>query len=253
MLGLAGVTIPRLGHETTNTIESENNTYSTRPKVLFFDVNETLLDLTKMRTSVGNVLGGKSELLPLWFATMLQHSLVSTVGRQYNDFGIIGSAALQMVAASNGIKITEKEAQEAILGPIRSLPAYPEVKDALQALKDAGYKIVSFTNSSNKGVQTQFENAGLIDYFEERLSIEEIGKFKPHSDAYDWAARRMGLQPSECLLVAAHGWDIAGAIWAGWRAAFISRPGAQLYPLAPKPEINESDLALTTSKLIALK
>ena len=92
-----------------------------------------------------------------------------------------------------------------------------------------------------------------MEYFEERLSIEDLGKFKPHSDAYDWAARKMGIEPSECLLVAAHGWDIAGAIWAGWRGAFISRPGAQLYPLAQEPEINESDLALTAQKLIALK
>jgi 2-haloacid dehalogenase len=252
-LGIAGATLPGLAFGATNSKEIEKKEFKTRPKVLFFDVNETLLDLTAMKTSVGNVLGGRSELLPLWFTTMLQYSLVSTVGRQYNDFGIIGSAALQMVAANNGIKVTEKEAQEAILGPIRSLPAHPEVKASLQALKDAGYKLVSFTNSSNKGVQTQFENAGLIEYFEERLSIEDMGKFKPHSDAYDWAARKMGVKPSECLLVAAHGWDIAGAIWAGWRGAFISRPGAQLYPLAPKPEINEIDLALTAKKLIALK
>lgn len=113
--------------------------------------------------------------------------------------------------------------------------------------------MVSFTNSSNKGVETQFKNAGLTSYFEERLSVEDIGKFKPHTDAYDWAARKMGVAPSDCLLVAAHGWDIAGAVWAGWRGAFISRPGAQLYPLAPNPEINEKDLKLVTDRLIALK
>ncbi len=250
MLGVTGAALPAFGIESTN---PEGKEPTARPKVLFFDVNETLLDLTAMKTSVGDLLGGRKELLPLWFTTMLQYSLVSTVSRQYNDFGIIGAAALQMVAANNGIEVTEREAQEAILGPIRSLPAHPEVKASLQALKDAGYKLVSFTNSSNKGVQTQFENAGLIEYFEERLSIEDLGKFKPHADAYDWAARKMGVNPSECLLVAAHGWDIAGAIWAGWRGAFIHRPGAQLYPLAPKPEINEKDLELTAKRLIALK
>lgn len=184
---------------------------------------------------------------------MLQYSLVSTVGRQYNDFGIIGAAALQMAALNNGITLTENEAKEAILGPIRSLPAHPEVKEALKSLKDAGYKLVSFTNSSNKGVETQFKNSGLTDFFDERLSVEDIGKFKPHADAYDWAARKMGVKPNECLLVAAHGWDISGAIWANWRTAFISRPGAQLYPLSEKPEINEINLKLVANKLIALK
>lgn len=253
LAGLAGVAIPQLGFSAkSETTENELNT-SIRPKVLFFDVNETLLDLTAMKQSVGEVLGNRSDLLPLWFTTMLQYSLVNTVARQYQDFGIIGAAALQMVAKNHDISLSETEAREAILGPIRSLPAHPEVKEALTRLNEAGYKLVSFTNSSNKGVQTQFENAGLIEFFEERLSIEDIGKFKPHTDAYDWAARKMEVKPSECLLVAAHGWDIAGALWANWRGAFISRPGAQLYPLAPQPEIAEPNLKLIADKLIALK
>ncbi|PIB35106.1 haloacid dehalogenase, type II [Reichenbachiella sp. 5M10] len=251
LFGLAGAMMPQLGLAADTPRHAAQN--NTRPKVLFFDVNETLLDLTAMKKSVGQVLGNRSDLLPLWFTTMLQYSLVSTVGRQYNDFGVIGAAALQMVAANNGIHLTETQAKEAILGPIRSLPAHPEVKVALEQLKQADYKLVSFTNSSNKGVKTQFENAGLLEFFDERHSVEDIGKFKPHTDTYDWAARKMKVQPSECLLIAAHGWDIAGALWANWRGAFISRPGAQLYPLAPQPEIAAPDLKQIAQQLIALR
>jgi len=250
LLGL-GITTTQVGMAAEMKDQPTSN--NIRPKVLFFDVNETLLDLTAMKESVANALGNRSDLLPLWFTTMLQYSLVSTVGRQYNDFGIIGSAALQMVAANHDISLSEEQAREAILTPIRSLPAHPEVKESLARLKYAGYKLVSFTNSSNIGVETQFKNAGLTEYFEERLSIEDLGKFKPHADAYDWAARRMKVAPNECMLVAAHGWDIAGALWANWRGAFLSRPGAQLYPLAPSPEINEANLKLAVDRLIALK
>ncbi|MGV7107833.1 haloacid dehalogenase type II [Flavobacterium sp. U410] len=250
MLGLAGVSAPyaSLAHE------NEANTSSVkRPKVLFFDVNETLLDLTAMKQSVGKALGGRTELLPLWFTTMLQYSLVSTVGRQYEDFAVIGAACLQMVAANNNIELTAEEAKSAIVTPIRSLPPHPEIKASLKRLREAGYKMVSLTNSSNKGVKTQFENVGLLDFFEERLTVEELGKYKPHADVYDWAARKMGVQPHECMLIAAHGWDIAGALWANWRGAFIKRPGAQLYPLAPTPEINEVNLTLIADQLIAMK
>ncbi|MEO9891065.1 haloacid dehalogenase type II [Aurantibacter sp.] len=253
LLSVTGLGLPQMVLSQNTQKNIIMKTELKRPKVLFFDVNETLLDLTAMKKSVGDALGGRSDLLPLWFTTMLQYSLVTTVGRQYEAFGVIGAAALKMVAANNGINLSEEEAKEAILPPLRSIPPHPEVKESLKKLKDAGYKLVSFTNSSNIGVETQFKNAGLLDYFEERLSIEDIGKFKPHTDAYDWAARKMGIQANECMLVAAHGWDIAGAIWAGWRGAFISRPGAQLYPLSPKPEIHESDLALTAKKLIELK
>ena len=225
-------------------------TTQTRPKVLFFDVNETLLDLTQMKKQVGEALNGREELLSLWFTTMLQYSLVITASGQYKHFGYIGAAALQMVAANNGITISEDSAREVVLNSLRGLPAHPEVKAALSLLKEDGYKLVSFTNSSNEGVKKQFESAGLTDYFDECLSVEDVGKFKPFTDTYAWAARKMGVKQEECMLIAAHGWDVAGALWAGWRAAFVSRPGQQTFPLAPKPEINESNLKKIVDILI---
>ncbi len=213
-----------------------------RPKVLFFDVNETLLDLTQMKKQVGEALNGREDLLSLWFTTMLQYSLVTSASGQYEHFGNIGAAALQMVGANNDIIISENKARDIIVNALRGLPAHPEVKGALTQLKENGYKLVSFTNSSNEGVKKQFETAGLTRYFDERLSVEEVGKFKPFRETYDWGARKMGIKPNEAMLIAAHGWDVAGALWAGWRAAFISRPGQQIFPLALKPEIVESDL-----------
>ncbi len=223
-----------------------------RPKILFFDVNETLLDLTTMKAGVGEALGGRKELLPLWFTTMLHHSLVTTVAGQYADFGSIGAATLRMVARNHDISLTEDEAKKAIIGPLTSLPAHHEVKEALTKLRGAGYTLVSFTNSSNKGVETQFRNAGLTSYFDRRLSVEDVGKYKPHSDAYRWAVKQMKIQPSEALMIAAHGWDVAGAMWAGLRAAFVARPGAQLYPLAPLPEATGSDLLEVADYLLGL-
>ena len=41
----------------------------TEPKVILFDVNETLLDLKGLQASVGKALGGREDLLPLWFST----------------------------------------------------------------------------------------------------------------------------------------------------------------------------------------
>lgn len=213
-----------------------------RPKVLFFDVNETLLDLAPVKKPIGKALNGREDLISLWFTTMLQYSLVMSAGGQYEGFGNIGAATLQMVAANNDIKISEVEARDIAINALRGLPAHPEVKNALKQLKEDGYKLVSFTNSSNDGVKKQFESAGLTDYFDERLSVENVGKFKPFRDTYDWAARKMDIKPNQAMLVAAHGWDVAGALWAGWRAAFIRRPGQQIFPLAPKTEISASDL-----------
>ena len=225
--------------------ESQKN----KPKVIIFDVNETLLDLDSMRDSIGKALGGRDDLLPLWFSTMLHHSLVSTAIGDYQDFGKIGVASLLMVAQNNDIKINAEQAKTAIVTPLLSLPAHADVKAGLQALKDQGYRLVSLTNSSNNGVKAQFESAGLTDYFEARYSIEDIKIYKPDLRAYEWALKQLNIKAEDALMVAAHGWDVAGAKAAGLQTAFIARPGKALYPLVQKPDYSVKNLTQLVSQL----
>jgi 2-haloacid dehalogenase len=222
-----------------------------RPEVLFFDVNETLLDLRQLKASISEALGGRENLVPLWLTTMLQYSLVATVADRYANFIDIGIATLQMVAGSNGVPLSEADAKKAI-EPISSLPPHPEVPGALRSLKSAGYRMFTITNSSKAGITAQMKNSGLGEFFAEFLTVEEIGIYKPATHVYRWAARRAGVETGSCMLIAAHGWDVAGALWADMRAAFLARPGQQLYPLAPEPEIVAPDLAKAAEALVAV-
>lgn len=212
------------------------------PAVIFFDINETLLDLEPMRVSVGQALGGRPDLLNLWFSTMLHYSLVETSIEQYHDFGSVGTAALMMVAQGNGIALTEAKARAAIVVPITRLPAHADVRPGLQMLKDKGYTLVALTNSSRKAVQAQMLFAGLDDLFSDYLSSEALKSYKPNLAVYTWAAQQRDVAPEDALLVAAHGWDIAGAKRAGLRTAFVSRPGQSLYPLAAASDYVVNDI-----------
>lgn len=78
---------------------------------------------------------------------------------------------------------------------------------------------------------------------------EAVGKFKPHSSVYQWAAAQMGAGPDECLLIAAHGWDVAGAHWAGLQTAFVARETQQKFPLAPPPDFDVPDLQALVDRL----
>ncbi|WP_420853484.1 haloacid dehalogenase type II [Shewanella polaris] len=225
----------------------------TKPKVIIFDVNETLLDLENMRKSVGAALNGREDLLPLWFSTMLHHSLVVSATGDYQTFGSIGVASLQMVAEINGIAITPEQAKTAILTPLRSLPAHPDVAQGLAKLKAQGYKLVTLTNSSLEGVTLQLKNANLSQYFDANLSIESVGVFKPHLKTYQWAIKDLGVNANEALMVAAHGWDIDGANKAGLQTAFIRRPGKVLFPLAAQPDYNVLDVNELASTLAKFK
>ncbi|AEG91468.1 haloacid dehalogenase type II [Ramlibacter tataouinensis] len=222
---------------------------NTRPTVLLFDVNETLLDVGAVKRQVGDLLQ-EPGAGTLWFTTMLHYSLVLTVSGQYAGFPEIGAAALRMLARNADLGLSQQDAL-AVMAGMRTAAAHPEVIPALERLQRAGFRMASLTNSTQAGAEAQLAHAGLDRFFERQLSVQGTGKFKPHRDVYLWAADEMGVQPSECMLVAAHGWDVAGAAWAGMRTAFVAREGQQKFPLAPEPALDVPDLAALATRLTA--
>lgn len=216
--------------------ESMTNKQKPRPKVIFLDVNETLLDLEPLKKSVTKALDGREGMVGLWFSMMLHHSLVDTLTGKYHEFPEIGVATLQMLAESNGIELSKKDAESAIIPVIQNLPPHPDVIEGLKSLKAQGFLLVSLTNSSNAGVKEQFKNAGLLEIVDRRLTVEGIHKFKPDLGVYRWALEQVGVEAGDAMMVAAHGWDIAGAGVAGLQTVFVARPGKVPYPLAEKPD-----------------
>ncbi len=85
------------------------------------------------------------------------------------------------------------------------------------------------------------ENAKLTHFFDDRLSIEDIKAYKPNPETYLWAVKKIGIKPEEALLLAVHGWDVAGAKAAGLQAVFVARPGKSLYPLSIQPDFVVKD------------
>ena len=231
--------------------QTDTNDTPHRPDALFFDSNETMLDLSAMAPAVAVAFGGRDDLMSLWFATMLQHSLVDTVTCNYHDFGTIGVACMQMVAKGHGVDLNKENAQAAI-SVMRTLPAHPDVPLALQKLKAAGFRLYPLTNSASAFMEAQLKHAGIAHYFDGRLSVDALNVYKPHPRTYHWAAHQVDVPIEDCMLIAAHGWDVAGARLAGMRAAFVERPGKMLYPLGPPVEISEPTLDAVADRLIAL-
>jgi len=52
-------------------------------------------------------------------------------------------------------------------------------------------------------------------------------------------------------LVAAHAWDIAGALAAGCAAAFVARAGKVLSPLGEQPDVVAGDLREVAAQIVA--
>jgi len=218
------------------------------PRVIVFDVNETLLDLAARDPPFERAFGD-AGVRRLWFAQLLQSALVSIVTDTYTDFGSVGRAALEMIAARQGVELAADDL-DAILGTMRTLPAHPEVADALDLLRSAGFRLASLTNSTEAVAIAQLTNAGLADRCERILSADTVKRLKPAPEPYRMAAEAMGVGVGDVRLVAAHAWDVAGAIRAGCAAAFVGRPGMVLDPLVPEPDIVGPDLRAVAQRIV---
>jgi 2-haloacid dehalogenase len=64
-------------------------------------------------------------------------------------------------------------------------------------------------------------------------------------------ARELGTQVDGLRMIAAHAWDIGGALRAGCAAAFVARPGKALFPLFPQPDIVGKDLREVSDAILA--
>ena len=136
---------------------------------------------------------------------------------------------------------------------MQGLPPHPEVVENLSRLRDAGIRLAALTNSTQQVADAQIENAGLQGCFEQVLSADTVKRLKPAPEPYRLAADSLGVEIGQIQLVAAHAWDIAGALRAGCAAAFVARPGMVLNPLVEHPDVVGADLREVADQIIELE
>ena len=201
--------------------------------VIAFDVNETLLDMR----ALDPVLGG-ADNRKRWFAQMLQIAFVGGLTSNYVDFTTAQRAAVTMLGLQR---------EPDVLAQMRRLPPHLDVEPALGRLTD--FTLVALTNSPLEVARAQLEYADIAGRFAAILSADEVRALKPRAEAYHHAANTLGVPIGDVRLVAAHGWDIAGALAAGCRAAFVRRPGMSLIPVGDQPDIVGEDLIEVADKI----
>lgn len=206
---------------------------NSKPTVLIFDINETLLDLTPLQEKVNLIFKNKNAF-DIWFQMLLHYSLVETVTGRFKGFSSIGKATFTMLMEKMEILLSESQIDD-ILGTIRKLPPYKDVIPALRKLKESGFTLVALTNGTTVVLNAQLQSADIDQFFDAKISVEEIQKYKPHRDTYQYVLNKLNVPPEQAIMIAAHAWDIMGAQRAGLQTAFIERPGRVIYPLAKTP------------------
>jgi 2-haloacid dehalogenase len=223
-----------------------------RTKSARIDVNETLIDFEAMNPLFERIFGD-TRVLREWLGHLIMYSMTITLSGLYEDYFSLGQGLLKMVGDIHHVNITEADMQALKTGML-TMPAHPDVEVGLHTLKDAGFRLVTLTNSPpNPGGQSPLEHAGIAQFFERQLSIDRVRAYKPAQQVYHLVAQELDILESSCCMVAAHVWDTIGAQSAGFTACLVTRPGNALLSLhgLPQPNIVAANISALADQLIA--
>ncbi len=224
-------------------------TNDTPVSVIVFDVNETLLDITTLEPLFDRVFGDPAVLRE-WFAQLIIYSQTMTLSGIYTPFGALGVGSLQMIASIRNAPLSDDDIEE-LKARMNTMPAHDDVIPALTLLREAGFRLVTLTNSARGASPTPLERANIDGFFEQMFSVDDVQRFKPASETYRFVADTLGVEMSEMCLLACHLWDTIGAQAAGASGALVQRPQNAILPAAdvPAPDLTDTDLTALAAKI----
>jgi 2-haloacid dehalogenase len=224
-----------------------------RPSVLIFDVNETLIDFESLNPLFERVFGDK-RVLREWLGHLIMYSMTITLAGQYKNYWALGGGLLEMVGAIHKKTVSPADI-ESIQKGMKTMPAHGDSEAGLKMLKEAGFRMVTLTNSPpTPGAKSPLENAGLDKYFERQFNIETARAYKPAPVVYHMVAQELEIEDADCCMVATHVWDTIGGQSAGMAGGLVTRPGNALLPIPglPQPHAVGEDLPALAKEMIRL-
>lgn len=210
--------------------------------VVAFDVNETLSDLSPMSQRFAEI-GAPELAAKIWFASLLRDGFALTAAGSFAPFSSIGEGTLRAVLASSRVDRDIDDAVQHVMKGFTSLDVHPDVTDGVRRLRSIGVRLVTLTNGSTDVAERLLTKAGVRGEFEQLISVDSPGVWKPAPGSYRYAAQVCGVAVEQMLLVAVHPWDIDGAARAGMRTAWINRSGGPYPSYFTAPEFTVSALS----------
>ncbi|BGE83676.1 hypothetical protein Ms3S1_01120 [Methylosinus sp. 3S-1] len=166
--------------------------------------------------------GKGAEFTKLWRTKQFEYCFLRTITGRFADFFEVTEEALVYAAATMKLELTpDKRAR--LMNAYLTLTPWPDAKETLRKLKAAGLRIITIANFSERMLRANAERAGMTELFDELLSTEVGGVFKPDPRAYALGMERLQLRKDEILFAAFGGWDAYGARTFGYTTYWVNR------------------------------
>lgn len=218
-----------------------------KPGIIFFDVVETIFSLASLEAKMTE-FDLPTGTARTFFAQLLRDAFALSASGIFHTFPEIAKGTLSVLLDSLGHKTDEAMLKE-ILEAFSQLTVHEDVKPALEKLKASDCQVVFLTNGSRANTEKLVRENGIEHLVDDIASVEDFRIWKPQTELYRQAAEKYACAPENALLVAAHAWDVHGAMRAGLQGIWIQRQESLYHPLMGNPEqvtnlIDAVDLAV---------
>ena len=204
-----------------------------------FDAYGTLFDVAAAARVAAEQPGQEklAEVWPKlaadWRSKQLQYTWLRAITGDHKPFWNVTEDGLDWAMEASGLD--DPILRETLLALYWELPAYPEVPKMLEALAKDGYQTAILSNGSPDMLEGAVDFAGVRQYLDDVLSVEDVGIFKPAAKVYDMVGARFGTAPEEVMFVSSNGWDAASAAGYGFRTVWVNRAGEPADRLPARP------------------
>jgi len=199
-------------------------------RALAFDVFGTVVDWRGSLVREGRALGRAMGLDVDWarFADEWRAGYRPAMDRvragdlPWTSLDRLHRLILDELLARHGVRGLGEVDKDRLNRAWHRLRPWPDAVRGLKRLKKR-FVIATLSNGNVALLANMAKHGGLP--WDVILSAELFGHYKPDRETYLGAARLLGLEPNELMMVAAHKDDLAAAREAGLRTAFVRRPG----------------------------
>lgn len=201
-----------------------------------------LFDPSSIVPAVEEIVPGQgAEFAKAWRGKQFEYGFLRSITGRHRDFFAVTGDALDYTAEALHVQLTAEE-RNRLLGAYLRLKPWPDTVAALKRLRAAGVRIITIANFSREMLRANAEHAGILDLFDELLSTEVNGTYKPDRAAYALGMKHLGLRKSEVAFAAFGGWDAYGGKNFGYATYWVNRFGLPAERLGLDPDRSGRDL-----------
>lgn len=189
-------------------------------EAIIFDMDGTLVDTEPFNTEIEKRLFSLNKI-----------EISEEEHQKY--LGIASDAMWREIAERNQLQIPVSELIEQnhkesyrYLSEVDQIPIMPGLVDLLEKLQAKNYPMAVASSSTPEIIDLILKKTNLKEYFQVIVSAEQAGKSKPEPDVFLLAAEKLGIKPTNCLVVEDSTNGIKAALAAGMTCVAYQNPDA---------------------------